>query len=60
VARAREGHCKLIMARCTTVTGLLYAHKHGIDLVQGFALDAVLRKGMRITDAIKTAAMMDD
>jgi len=60
VARAREGHCKLIMARCTTVTGLLYAHKHGIDLVQGFALDAVLRKGMRITDAIKTAAMIDD
>lgn len=60
VARAREGQCKLIMARCTTVTGLLYAHKHGIDLVQGFAIDAVLRKGMRITDAIKTAAMMDD
>jgi len=60
VARAREGNCKLIMARCTTVTGLLYAHKHGIELVQGFAIDAILRKGMRITDAIKTAAMMDD
>ena len=60
VARAREGQCKLIMARCSTVTGLLYAHKHGIDLVQGYAIDAVLRKGMRVTDAIKTAAMMDD
>ena len=60
VARAREGNCKLIMARCTTVTGLLYAHKHGIDFVQGFAIDAIMRKGMRITDAVKTAAMMDD
>ena len=50
----------MLFRSCTTVTGLLYAHKHGIDLVQGFAIDAVLRKGMRITDAIKTAAMMDD
>jgi EAL domain-containing protein (putative c-di-GMP-specific phosphodiesterase class I) len=60
VAAAREGQCKLILARCSTVTGLLYANKNGIDLVQGHAVDAVLRKGMRIADAIKTASLMDD
>ena len=42
------------------MTGLLYANKNGIDLVQGHAVDAVLRKGMRIADAIKTASLMDD
>ena len=60
IAAAREGQCKLILARCSTVTGLLYANKNGIDLVQGHAVDAVLRKGMRIADAIKTASLMDD
>jgi EAL domain-containing protein (putative c-di-GMP-specific phosphodiesterase class I) len=60
IAAGRDGHCKLILSRCSAVTGLLYANKHGIDLVQGHAVDAVLRKGVRVTEAIKTAAMMDD
>jgi EAL domain-containing protein (putative c-di-GMP-specific phosphodiesterase class I) len=60
IAAGRGGHCKLILSRCSAVTGLLFANKHGIDYVQGHALDAVLRKGVRVTEAIKTAAMMDD
>jgi EAL domain-containing protein (putative c-di-GMP-specific phosphodiesterase class I) len=57
---SRNGRCKFILARCSTVTGLLYANNHGVDLVQGQAVDAVMRKGIRITEAIKTAMMMDD
>ena len=57
---AAGGNCKYILARCGTVAGLLYANKHGIDMVQGQAIDAVLRKGIRVTEAIKTAMMMDD
>ncbi|HEX9466612.1 MAG TPA: hypothetical protein VGB82_28775 [Alphaproteobacteria bacterium] len=60
VETARNGRCKFILARCGTVTGLMYAHNHGIDMVQGQAVDTVLRKGIRITEAIKTAMMMDD
>jgi len=59
-AVANQGRCKFILARCGTVTGLLYAHKHGIDLVQGRAVDTVLRKGVKITEAIKTAMMLDE
>jgi hypothetical protein len=59
VAAAHKGRCKFIMARCGTIGGLLYAHKQGIDLVQGRAIDTVLRKGVKITDAIKTAMLMD-
>ena len=60
VAVANQGRCKFILARCGTVTGLLYAHKHSIDLVQGRAIDTVLRKGVKITEAIRTAMMMDE
>src|SRR5258708_14723487 len=60
VETARNGRCKFILARCGTVTGLMYAHNHGIDMVQGQAVDTVLRKGIRITEAIKTPMMMDD
>jgi hypothetical protein len=59
-AVANQGRCKFILARCGTVTGLLYAHKHGIDLVQGRAVDTVLRKGVKITEAIRTAMMLDE
>ena len=41
------------------VGGLLYAHKQGIDLVQGRAIDTILRKGVKITDAIRTAMLME-
>jgi hypothetical protein len=56
---AAQGRCKFIMARCGTVTGLLYAHRNGIDLVQGRAIDTILRKGVKVPDAIKTAMLMD-
>ena len=59
-AAAAGGNCKYILARCGSVAGLLYANSHGIDMVQGQAVDAVLRKGIRVTEAIKTAMMMDD
>lgn len=59
VAGAKTGPCKFILARCEAVTGLLYANKNGIDLVQGHAVDAVVRKGIKVSDAIKTAIMME-
>ncbi len=60
VSTANQGRCRFILARCGTVSGLLYAQKHGIDLVQGRAIDTVLRKGVKITEAIKTAMLMDE
>jgi hypothetical protein len=60
VAASAETRCKFIMARCGTMTGLLYAHKHGIDNVQGRAIDTILRKGVKITEAIRTAMLMDE
>lgn len=59
VTAAKTGPCKFILARCGAVTGLLYANKNGIDLVQGHAVDAVVRKGIKLGDAIKTAMMME-
>lgn len=59
IAAARSGPCKFILARCGAVTGLLYANKNGIDLVQGHAVDAVVRKGIKVNDAIKTAMIME-
>ena len=59
VAAARRGRCKFILARCGTMGGLLYAHKQGIDLVQGRVIDTILRKGVKITDAVKTAMTME-
>jgi len=57
---AQQEHCRYILARCGTVSGLLFAHKHGIDLVQGRIVDNILRKGVHLSDAIKTAKVMDD
>jgi hypothetical protein len=57
---AGGGRCKFILARCGTMTGLLYAHKHGIDHVQGRAVDTILRKSVKITEAIRTAMQLDD
>jgi EAL domain-containing protein (putative c-di-GMP-specific phosphodiesterase class I) len=57
---AQQANCRFILARCGTVSGLLFAHKYGIDLVQGRMVDNILRKGVHIMDAIKTARVMDD
>jgi hypothetical protein len=59
IQSSHDANYKFILARCGTVSGLLYANRVGIDLVQGQAVDSVLRKGLRIGDAIKTARMMD-
>lgn len=57
---AAGGRCKFILARCGTMAGLLYAHKHAIDHVQGRAVDTILRKSVKITEAIRTAMQLDD
>ncbi|MDR3516132.1 MAG: hypothetical protein P4M00_09960 [Azospirillaceae bacterium] len=54
-----QSSCQYILARCGTVSGLLFAHRHGINLVQGRIVDNILRKGVSISDAIKTAKVMD-
>lgn len=56
----QQQNCRFILARCGTVSGLLFAHRHGIDLVQGRIVDNILRKGVNIGDAIRTAKVMDD
>lgn len=60
IAASAETRCKFIMARCGTMAGLLYAQKHGIDNVQGRAIDTILRKGVKITEAIRTAMLLDE
>lgn len=57
---SQQENCRFILARCGTVSGLLFAYKHGIDLVQGRMVDNILRKGVNLADAIKTAKVMDD
>jgi EAL domain-containing protein (putative c-di-GMP-specific phosphodiesterase class I) len=56
--KAQE-NCRFILGRCSTVTGLLFAQKHGIDLVQGRMVDTILRKGMTVADALKTASSLE-
>ena len=55
-----QDRCKFILARCDTVASLVYAHKAGIKLVQGRAVDNILRKGVSIRDAISAAKGMTD
>ncbi|WP_448208657.1 hypothetical protein [Azospirillum sp. sgz302134] len=54
--RIREqDRCKFILARCDSVSSLVYAHKVGINLVQGRAVDNILRKGVSVREAIAHA-----
>ena len=39
---------------------LVYAHKAGIKLVQGRAVDNILRKGVAVRDAVNTAKGLTD
>jgi EAL domain-containing protein (putative c-di-GMP-specific phosphodiesterase class I) len=57
--KAQE-NCRFILGRCSTVTGLLFAQKHGIDLVQGRMVDTILRKGLTVADALKTASTLEE
>lgn len=54
-----QENCRFILGRCSTVTGLLFAQKYGIDLVQGRMVDTILRKGMTVADALKTASTLE-
>jgi hypothetical protein len=56
----QQSNCTLILARSETVDSLVFAHTHGIRLVQGRAVDNILRKGVSVGDAIKSALSMDD
>lgn len=55
---AEQDRCKFILARCDTVSSLVYAQKAGIKLVQGRAVDNILRKGVSVREAIATAKGM--
>lgn len=52
---AEQDRCKFILARCDSVSSLIYAQKMGIQLVQGRAVDNILRKGVSVRDAIAHA-----
>lgn len=55
-----SGSCRYILARCGTVSGLIWADRMGIPLVQGRAVDNILRKGVLFHEAVKTAKIMSD
>ncbi len=55
---AEQDRCQFILARCDTVSSLVYAHRAGIKLVQGRAVDNILRKGVSVREAIATAKGM--
>lgn len=52
---AEQDRCRFILARCDTISSLVYAKKAGIRMVQGRAVDNILRKGISVRDAISTA-----
>ena len=56
--KAQE-NCRFILGRCSTVTALLFAEKHGIGLVQGRMVDTILRKGVTVATALKTASSLE-
>jgi EAL domain-containing protein (putative c-di-GMP-specific phosphodiesterase class I) len=56
--KAQE-NCRFILGRCSTVTGLMFAQKHGINLVQGRMVDTIIRKGLTVNEALKTANSLD-
>lgn len=55
-----QSNCRFILARCGSVSGLMFAEKAGIQMVQGRIVDNILRKGVLVRDAIKSAKMMND
>lgn len=54
---AEQDRCQFILARCDTISSLVFAKKAGIRMVQGRAVDNILRKGVSVRDAIETAAV---
>ena len=50
----QEG-CRFIMARCDSVSSLVFARQVGIKFVQGRAVDNILRKGVSVREAVQAA-----
>ena len=50
-----QRRCQFIMARCDTVSSIIFAQQSGIRLVQGRAVDNILRKGVTVYEAIGAA-----
>jgi len=50
-----QRRCQFVLARCDTVSSLLFAREAGIHLVQGRAVDNILRKGVTVREAIGAA-----
>lgn len=56
---AEQSRCRFVLCRCDTVSSLLFAERTGIQLVQGRAVDNILRKGVTVRDAIQAASTTD-
>ncbi|MEI6559810.1 MAG: hypothetical protein WCO00_15510 [Rhodospirillaceae bacterium] len=53
----QEG-CRFILARCDSVSSLVFARQAGIKYVQGRAVDNILRKGVSVREAVQAAQGM--
>ncbi|CAK0740076.1 EAL domain-containing protein [uncultured Gammaproteobacteria bacterium] len=51
----RQQRCRFILARCDSIDALVFAKDIGITLVQGRAVDNILRKGVKVSEAIAAA-----
>ena len=54
----QQERCRYVLARCDTVSSLVFAQQAGIKLVQGRAVDNIMRKGVSVRDAVNTAKGM--
>ncbi|MEI6985727.1 MAG: hypothetical protein WCK65_06330 [Rhodospirillaceae bacterium] len=52
---SEQKQCQVVLARCDSVTSLLFARDVGINLVQGRVVDNIIRKGVSVREAVKTA-----
>ena len=52
---AEQENCRFILARCDSVSSLVFAKQVGIKFVQGRAVDNILRKGVSVREAIQAA-----
>ncbi len=52
---AEQENCQFIMARCDSISSLVFAKQAGIKYVQGRAVDNILRKGVSVRDAVLAA-----
>ena len=55
---SEQDSCRFILARCDSVSSLVFAKQVGIKYVQGRAVDNILRKGVSVRDAVQAADSM--